>query len=427
MTLPYESLLGVSFGLMLGFAAALVVFFLVFLLRATTDRQVPRVGGVVLTLGLAAVIGSTLGVVDPTAIQSQAPRVAAATALVTLVGLGATSQADRIAATLPHNTPFPLVRGRPLAPDAVNAVDAVGHVTVRAAGDIREFDGHPPLSPALRQALEAGAWRLPADLPLSELEVRLETRLRWRYDLAAVSVSIDGRGRATIAVAPSQAGAGSRVPTDHRAVSVTALLPTGLAPGDCVDIAVDSGSDADADTDSVAGTVLAVGSATGAVHPASDETLTGRVETASATHLEQTVTDAFVPSRTAAASGGQNRVTLAVPTGDATRLLHASHARLTVRPSGTRHDFEACSLLAAAGCAIRAITVDIEALEALAAADTVAILASRRQCRGSERAQWEFEPDLTTIDEPAALFVVTDGPTAVIDTSSERGTVEGTP
>ncbi len=423
MTLPYESLLGVSFGLMLGLAAALVVFFLVFLLRATTDRQVPRVGGVVLTLGLAAVIGYTLGVVDPTEIQSQAPRIAAATALVTLVGLGATSQADRIAATLPRNTPFPLVRGRPLAPDAVDAVDAVGHVTVKAAGDIREFDGYPPLSPTLRQALEAGAWRLPADLPLSELEVRLETRLRWRYDLAAVSVSIDGRGRATIAVAPSPTGVGSRVPTDHRAVSVTALLPLGLAPGDCVSITVDSGSDAD----SVAGTVLAVGSGTGTAHPASDGTLEGRVETASATHLEQTVTDALVPSRTAAASGGQNRVTLAVPTGDATRLLHASHARLTVRPSGTRHDFEACSLLAAAGCQTRAITVDTEALEALAAADTVTILASRRQCRGSEHAQWEFEPDLTTIDEPTTLFVVADGPTAAIDTPSERGNVQVSP
>jgi len=103
-------------------------------------------------------------------------------------------------------------------------------------GRIRDMDGYQSLSPDVRQALEADAWRFPADLPLSALETRLETRLRTEYELAAVAVSIDGCGRATVAAAPESGDTATAVPDGWRAVSISALLPTGLRSGD--DVAV---------------------------------------------------------------------------------------------------------------------------------------------------------------------------------------------
>lgn len=48
----------------------------------------------------------------------------------------------------------------------------------------------------------------PAGLPLSELERRLEERLRTDYYLAAVAVAIDSRGRTSVPVASDRLASG---------------------------------------------------------------------------------------------------------------------------------------------------------------------------------------------------------------------------
>lgn len=395
MTLPYESLIGISFGILFGLAAALVVGVLGLMGRIVVDRRLPRTVGVSIAVLLGAVTGYSLGVFGPAATQAQISRLVIATPPVVGLALAANSQANRIADTLPRNTPFPPVSGRPLAAEAVDAVDTVGQVTIRSTGEVRELDGYPPLSPTRRMALEDDSWRLPADLPLSELETRLETRLRRAYDLAAVSVSIDARGRATIAAAPPSNGVGGQVPEGQRAVSITAILPTGLAPGETVTVG----------TEQISGTVLAVGET-------ATDTERCRSETEPVVESAST-DDGLVPIRRSdvPTAGGVGRLTLAVPAGDANTLLNESRARVIAHSSGTRHDFEACSLLDAAGCAIRIVDLDAETSESLTAADSSAtVLAVRNQLAETDgpRAAWQFDPEPAAVEDSTEAFIVAD-------------------
>jgi hypothetical protein len=116
-------------------------------------------------------------------------------------------------------------------------------------------EGYPPLPDDLRTTVRDGEWTFPADLPLSELERRLEERLRNDRDLAEVAVSIDDRGRATVDAAPPLGALSRRVPQGKRAVSVDALVPTGLARRDEVTVSTPDGE--------VEGTVLSAQSGEG--------------------------------------------------------------------------------------------------------------------------------------------------------------------
>lgn len=69
---------------------------------------------------------------------------------------------------------------------------------------------------------------------MAELEVRLADRLQSEHDLADVTVEIGVDAKARIAAAPPLGSTSKRVPAGKRAVSLSALVPSGMARGESV-------------------------------------------------------------------------------------------------------------------------------------------------------------------------------------------------
>lgn len=337
VTLPYESLLGISYGLLTGLVPAMLLGLIAVVLGVVLNRSLPVAAGAI-AAPVAVATGVSAGIFDLGV--TDAIRIAIASTVAGLLGIIATSHGNRIATALPRDRTAAIVRGQALSADAIDAVDAMGQVTIRPTGAIREFEGYPPLSPELRTALEDGAWRFPADLQLAELERRLERRLRTEYALSLVEVSLDGRGRATIAAAPPAKGVATTLSPGTRAVTVSGLLPTGIEPGDQVAIS--------ADDETVRGEVLAIGG--------DSDTSDDRDETVSAHPAGQR--DAAIGF-----DGGRDRITVAIQTTDAGRLLDAPQHRIAVLPSDDNHEFEATALLEAAGQPVTAVDVADDSLE----------------------------------------------------------------
>ena len=392
MAIPVEVLLGLYLGLLTGIVPALVSGSLGFVVRYFTGVTLPGFGVVVLALSIASVQGGLLGLVEPTIAQS--PRLLVAVLVVLMLSLYAHNQGDKLGAELPRRLSLTSIRQRTLSADVVELVGTMGQVTVRPTGEVRDMEGYPPLPADLRTALKNGSWNLPADLPLSELETRLEERLRTDHDLADVDATIDEHARATIAAAPPSGGLSRRVPAGRRAVSLATLVPTGLARGDEVTIR--------AGERSIAGSVLS----------ARSEVDEAQADAAAAAAAAETDADAdaetdgkpgatppetATPKPTRSSAGGPGRVTVAVPRRDVKPLLEAESPRLIVRSRGTSHEFEAFTLLKRSGHAIRRLTVDAAAVaDAIKAADDVTILAAHRQGgeAGGRRRGWVFAPGL---------------------------------
>ncbi|MFC4541107.1 hypothetical protein ACFO5R_04080 [Halosolutus amylolyticus] len=392
---PVEILTGVSVGLLFGVVVALLVGGTSFASKYFADEGPPPIAGGTVTAVVTAGALYAVDVVDPSTAQLG---LYLGLGLVLVLGLYATTCGTRLAADLPRDAAGPIERTKPLAAEAIDAVDAMGQVTIRSSGGVREFEGYPPLGPDLRATLEDGAWRFPADLPLSELETRLEDRLRTTYDLEAVSVSVDGRGRATITAAPPASGVAKEVPDGWRAVSIRALLPTGLAPGDDVLAVTDSGA--------VSGTVLsATVDASAADHESpvgadSDDPRADRSGADGASHAADTV-----------ASGGDGRVTVAVRTTDAEVLLSAERARIAVTPRGTTHEFDAISLLDRGDPVIGKVTLTDPILDAVADDETsLEVFAVRRTDASDDESihehEWQFEPDREAVAVGAEAFLL---------------------
>ncbi|WP_049922459.1 TrkA C-terminal domain-containing protein [Halopiger djelfimassiliensis] len=405
MALPVEILLGLYLGLLTGIVPAFVAGSLGFLVRYFTGVTLPGFGVVVLALSIASIQGGLLGLVEPTIAQS--PRLLVAVLVVLMLALYAHNQGDKLGAELPHRLSLTAIRQRTLSADVVELVGSMGQVTVRPTGEVRDMEGYPPLSSELRNTLKDGSWRLPADLPLSELEARLEERLRTDHDLTDVDVTIDERASATIAAAPPTGILSQRVPERTHAVSLTTLVPTGLARGDAVAIRTAGRS--------ITGTVLSArsesdgdGNETVAPAVAPEPTAADGGET-------DPVVPAAKPSRTTA--GGPGRVTVAVPRWDVKSLLEADRPRLIVRSRGTSREFEAFALVKQAGYVIRRLTVgSAEPVDETVAAD-VTILATRHQTSetGSRRHGWVFAPDIERRLEPGdEVFVA--GPEESVET-----------
>ncbi|MFA9428300.1 hypothetical protein [Natronorubrum sp. A-ect3] len=394
---PIDVLTGVSTGLLFGTAVSAVIGVTSFVGTVFADRTLPPIAGGTATAMVTASLLSAAGVFDTSTIQ---PGLSLGVGLAVVLGLYTTRWGQQLAADSPRLITGSVDRTQPLAADAIDAVDAMGQVTIRSSGGVRESEGYPPLGPALRTALEDGAWRLPADLPRSELERRLEDRLREKYDLEAVAVAVDGRGRATITAAPPVNGIAKAVPEGWRAVSVRALLPMGLTPGDSVRTITDTGT--------VSGTVLSATVDTdvtdGGVHlsaAASEPRDCNRSTAGEATHSINGV------SADSVTTGGPGRVTVAVSTTDAETLLDAEHARVAVTPRETTHEFEAVSLLERNETTIRRATLTEAVLDAVTAEDTDLEVFAVRDSEASngdpvDKHAWQFEP------EPAALTVGTE-------------------
>lgn len=335
--LPVEILLGIYLGILTGIFPALVAWGLGFLFKYFTGVSIPGFGVVVLALGLAGINGGLLALADPTVLQS-GYRVVVALIVVLMMSLYAHAKGDAMGTTFPKRLTLQSLRDRTLSSDVVEFVGSRGEVTVEVVGEVADMEGYPPLPPATRTAVKTGEWRLPADLPLSELENRFADRLRTELDLADVSVAIDERGRATVVAAPPLSGISKRVPAGHRAVSVEALVPTGMARGDEVVVL--------ADDVAVEGTVIAARS--GEKQPEQPAADGGTTDEA-----------ALPPVATAAptTTGGEGRVTVAVPRKDAETLLEVRRGKVVVTARGTHREFELVSLLRRAGKRFRKRTI----------------------------------------------------------------------
>ncbi|WP_423995507.1 potassium channel family protein [Halorubrum trapanicum] len=394
MSLPVEIVFGIYLGVITGIVPALVAGTLGFVFKYVTDVTIPGLGVVVLSLAIAGVNGGLLALNDETIRRSErAPAILTAIIVVLMLSMYAHAQGDRLGASVPKRISLKQLRDRTLSTDVIELVGGRGRVSVEVAGEVNDMEGYPPLPADTRRAILDGDWTFPADLPLAELEDRFAERLRTELDLADVAVRIDERARATVAAAPPTGALSKRVPAGKRAVSVSALVPTGIARGDVVRVIT---PDLDAE-----GAVIAArssgkrepgaGAASKPAPAAGDDP--GPDDDARTDGGEETV--AAPPAATApTTTGGEGRVTLALDRSEATALLRTDRARVLVLSRGTRREYELTALLRRAGKRFRKVSVvaggpldghTIGEAEVREAYD-VAVLAARHE-------SWTIAPD----------------------------------
>lgn len=344
-SLPVEVLFGIYLGVLTGIIPALVAGGLGFTFKYFTSVTIPGFGVVVLGLAVAGINGGLLALNDPTLRQNVSGTVVViAIVVILMLTLYAHAKGDALGAGFPHRVSLRGLRERTLSSDVVELIGSRGEVRVEVSGEVADIEGYPPVPDSVRTGIREGDWRLPSDLPISELETRLAERFRTEFDLSEVTVEIDERGRATVAAAPPLSGLSKRVPSGRRAVSVQTLVPTGLARGDEVTVVTSEGR--------VEGTVLSVKSGGGSKATDGGRPLTDGGATAGANPTAATT----APSQ-AAAAGGEGRLTVAVTRSEATSLLQADRPRIIVGSRGVRKEFELLSLLRRAGRRFRRMTV----------------------------------------------------------------------
>ena len=421
MSLPVEIVFGIYLGIITGILPALVSGVLGFVFKYVTGVTIPGLGVVVLALAIAGINGGLLALNDQTIRSSErAPAILTAIVVILMISLYAHAQGDKLGATVPKRLSLQQLRDRTLSTDVVELVGGRGRVTVEVAGEVNDMEGYPPLPAETRRAIVDGDWIFPADLPLAELEDRFAERLRTELDLADVAVRIDERANATVAAAPPTGALSKRVPQGKRAVSVPALVPTGVARGDVVRVLA-SGL-------SVDGTVLAARTSgkpePGAAKPTDGGAQLGgdlpgterndaepRGDGDVRTDGGEASADAppTPPASSApTTTGGEGRVTVAVDRSEATALLGAGRGRVLVLSRGTRREYELTTLLRRAGKRFRKVSVvpggplDGHTIGEVSVRETydVAVLAARHD-------EWTIAPSgsqlLSAGDE---LFVV---------------------
>ncbi|SDF20360.1 TrkA-C domain-containing protein [Halorubrum xinjiangense] len=407
MSLPVEIVFGVYLGVITGIVPALVAGTLGFVFKYVTDVTIPGLGVVVLSLAIAGVNGGLLALNDETIRSSErAPAILTAIVVVLMLSMYAHAQGDRLGANVPKRISLKQLRDRTLSTDVIELVGGRGRVSVEVAGEVNDMEGYPPLPADTRRAILDGDWTFPADLPLAELEDRLAERLQTELDLADVAVRIDEQARATVAAAPPTGALSKRVPAGKRAVSVSALVPTGIARGDVVRVIT---PDLDAE-----GAVIAARSsgkpepgarAVSKPAPAGDDP--DPDDDARTDGGEEAV--ASQPAATApTTTGGEGRVTLALDRSEAAALLRADRGRVLVLSRGTRREYELTALLRRAGKRFRKVSVvsggplDGHTIGEAEVRETydVAVLAARHE-------SWTIAPDGSqSLSAGDDLFVV---------------------
>ncbi|WP_226023111.1 potassium channel family protein [Halomicrobium salinisoli] len=351
-SLPVEILLGIYLGLLVGIIPALVSWGLAFVFKYFTDVTLPGFGMAVLAIALAGVNGGLLALADKSITQApNAERIVTAIIVVTMASMYAHSKGDQMGAEFPRRLSLEKLRSRTLSTDVIDLVGGRREATVRVVGEVADMEGYPPLPEDLRAEIRGSEWPFPADLRIAELEERLADRLLTEYDLGDASVTVDERGRATVVAAPPFSGLSKRIEDGRHAVSVDAVLPTGLARGDEVTLIT-----ADAQ---VRGTVVSArtgdGSAKPAAAPDSDP-----AETPDDPDVEGAEKPP-APVRAPTTDGGEGRLTAAVHRTDAQPLIRAPRAKVVVESRGTRREYELVSLLRRADVRFRKVTVGASA------------------------------------------------------------------
>jgi len=351
VSFPVQVLFGIYLGILTGIIPGLVSWALGFLFKYFTGVTIPGFGVVVLSVALAGINGGLLALADPTITESaNAVTVTTGIIVVLMISLYAHNRGDTMGATFPKRLSFKQLRERTLAADVRGALAGRDEVRIRVVGDVADMEGYPPLPDDLRATVRDSEWTFPADLRVSELEARLADRLKTEHDLGDVSVAIDERGRASVVAAPPFSGLSKRVPDGKRAVSVDALVPTGLARGDEVTLIT-----ADAQ---VRGTVVSAETRTTSAETGPDPD-SGGDGVAGDGDGEDGSDDEGVPQpvRAPTTTGGEGRITVAVTRTDADPLLRADHARVVVESRGVRREYELVSLLRRAGRRFARVTV----------------------------------------------------------------------
>ena len=357
MSLPVEIVFGIYLGVITGIVPALVAGVLGFVFKYVTDVTIPGLGVVVLSLAIAGVNGGLLALNDETIRSSErAPAILTAIIVVLMLSMYAHAQGDRLGASVPKRISLKQLRDRTLSTDVIELVGGRGRVSVEVTGEVNDMEGYPPLPAETRRAILGGDWTFPADLPLAELEARFAERLQTELDLADIAVRIDEQAHATVAAAPPTGALSKRVPAGKRAVSVSALVPTGIARGDVVRVVTP-------DLD-IEGTVLAARSS-GKPEPGAGAAPAPDPAPGDAPDPDDDLrTDggeeviASPPAATApTTTGGEGRVTVAVDRSEATALLGGDRGRVLVLSRGTRREYELTALLRRTGKRFRKVSV----------------------------------------------------------------------
>ncbi|NLV09833.1 potassium transporter TrkA [Halomicrobium mukohataei] len=334
---PVEVLLGIYLGLLVGIIPALVSWAMAFSFRYFAGVTVPAFGVAVLAIALAGVNGGLLALADQSITASpNAERIVVAILVVSMASMYAHSKGDSMGAAFPKRLTLTSLRNRTLSKDVVDFVGGAGEVRIHVVGEVADMEGYPPLPEPLRAEIRGGEWTFPADLRLDELEQRLAERLKTEFDLGDVSVTVDERGRATVVAAPPFSGLSKRIEDGRHAVSVDALLPTGLARGDEVTLLT---TDAQ-----VRGTVVSArsGSSESVAVPEQPAVEDGE--------------ELPAPVQAPTTDGGEGRLTAAVRRTDAQPLLRADRAKVVVESRGTRREYELVSLLRRSDMRFRRVT-----------------------------------------------------------------------
>ena len=344
MALPFDILLGIYLGVLTGIIPALIAGTLGFLFKYFTNVSIPGLGVVVLALGIAGVNGGLMALNDEN-IHASENAVALLTAIVVvlMLALYAHSQGDKLGANAPKRLSLRKLRNRTLNTDVIELVGGRNQVRITVTGEVDSIEGYPPLTADLRAEIKEGSWTFPADLPVGELETRFADRVQSELDLADVTVSLDERANATVAAAPPMGSTSKRVDRGKRAVSVSALLPSGMTRGESVRIVTP--------TDTVTGTLIAA---------KSGETPTDDATPAVATDGGESEGGPPTPPAASTTTGGEGRITVAVDRAAAKTLLAATETKVVVLSRGTRREFELVSLLRRSGVRFQKVLVKPE-------------------------------------------------------------------
>ncbi|WP_411964005.1 potassium channel family protein [Haloferax sp. YSMS24] len=336
-SLPVEVVYGLYFGILTGLVPAAVAWLFGFGFRYVTGVTIPGLAVVVFSVAIAGASGGLMALTDPTITQSDNQVRLTVALLVVLMGaLYAHNRGDAFANEIPRKMSLRKLTERTLSTDVVELVGGRGQVRVTVTREVEDIEGYPPVPFEVRNGIRDGEWTFPADIPLVELESRFADRLQTDFDLVAVEVEIDEQARATVAAAAPLGGLSKRLPAGKRAVSLDALVPTGLARGDDVVVATDGGT--------VSASVVGVASMTESIDEDDDE-------------------DDDAPktqSRAPTATGGEGRVTIAVDRTDVETLLGSDVKQFVVGSRGVRREFELVSLLRRAGTRFSRLTVGEE-------------------------------------------------------------------
>ena len=335
-----EVIVGIYLGLLAAIFPSFIAFSIGFGFKYFTTITVPGLGVVALGGALAGVSGGLMGLMDPTLAESWTGITAVLVILMSC--LWAHSQGDKLGAATPRRMTLKNLRGMKLSSDIAERVDSYGQIRIRPVGEVQDIEGYPLLPDDLRETLQTGSWKFPANLSLAELESRLEEKLVADHELAEVAVTVDRQGRAQIAAAPSAAGLSRRVPPGRRAVSIQTLLPTGVARGDVVTVKLPDGD--------ITGPV--VSARTAGVEapkiPPKDDSDDAK---------DDGDTEAPKP-KASTTTGGEGEVTVAVPLDAARRVIRAEFAPVVIHSRGKQREYEAIGVLKQHGNRFRKVTLN---------------------------------------------------------------------